>query len=86
MVYHTVIEIILYLQHVQSAVAVVMSLLRLRHRFNARFPIETVSLPGNSIENDTVSKSLHGTYPTVKSNRLCQGDLFLRPLRFVNWS
>ena len=29
------------------------------------FSIETVSWPGNRIENDTVSKSLHGTYPTV---------------------
>ena len=25
------------------------------------------------------------TYPTVKSNRLCQDDLILRPLSFVNW-
>ena len=47
--------------------------------------LETVSWPGNRIENDTVTKSLHGTYPTVKSNRLYQGDLVLRPLRFVNW-
>ena len=47
-----------------------------------RFPIETVSWPGNRIENDTVSKRLHGTYPIVKSNRLCQGDLVLRALRF----
>ena len=39
----------------------------------------------NRIENDTVSKSLHGTYHTVKSNRLCQDDLVLRPLPFVNW-
>ena len=30
-----------------------------------RFPIETISWPGNRNENDTVSKSLHGTYPTV---------------------
>ena len=30
-----------------------------------RFAIETVSLPGNRIENGMVSKSLHGTYPTV---------------------
>lgn len=27
----------------------------------------TVSWPGNRIENDTVSKGLHGTYPTLRS-------------------
>ena len=42
-----------------------------------------VSWPGNRIEKDTVSKSLHWTYPTVKCNRL--GNPVLRPLRFVNW-
>ena len=50
-----------------------------------RFPIETVSWPGNHIKNDTVSKSLHRTYPTVKSNCSCQGNLVLGPLRLVNW-
>ena len=29
------------------------------------FPIETVSWPRNRTGNDTVSKCLHGTYPTV---------------------
>ena len=28
---------------------------------------------------------LHGTYPTVKCYRLCQGDFVLRPLCFINW-
>ena len=27
--------------------------------------------------------SLHGTYPTVKSNRLCQGDLVLRREKYL---
>ena len=49
-----------------------------------RFPIEMVSWPGNRIENDTVSKSLYGTYPIVKSKCLCQDNLILRPLPFVN--